>query len=234
MFVRFRQTAHRLQVSIVETRRVDGKVRHEHVASLGSIADPTDARDRLAFWLKLHERLASLSNRVDAAMQAIIFGKVHERIPMVLPDEQRALQLENAKADDRFWSTFQDLGEDQAVAMKAMAAKAARDAATAQENATAAAARAAEAKARIAKLENGEAVQGGLGAPVDADIIARQAGWTESDIQHAVRVAELGNLGLFDDYLDATVKATSGAERRTEKRIARRMLREACNHGKAS
>jgi hypothetical protein len=30
-------TAHRLQVSIVETRRADGKIHHEHVASLGSI-----------------------------------------------------------------------------------------------------------------------------------------------------------------------------------------------------
>jgi hypothetical protein len=37
MFVRFRQSAQRQQPSIVETRRVAGKVRHEHVASLGSI-----------------------------------------------------------------------------------------------------------------------------------------------------------------------------------------------------
>ena len=37
MFVRFRQTAYRLQVSLVETRRAEGKVKHEHVASLGSI-----------------------------------------------------------------------------------------------------------------------------------------------------------------------------------------------------
>ena len=77
-------------------------------------------------------------------------------------------------------------------------------------------------------------MQGGLGRPVDADIIARQAGWTESDIQHARHVAELGDLGLFDDYLDATEKATSGATRRIEKRIARRLLREACDDTKAS
>jgi hypothetical protein len=37
MFVRFRQTAQRLQASLVETRRIDGKVRHEHIAGLGSV-----------------------------------------------------------------------------------------------------------------------------------------------------------------------------------------------------
>jgi hypothetical protein len=40
MFVRFRQTDYRLQVSLVETRRLDGKVRHEHIAGLGSVECP--------------------------------------------------------------------------------------------------------------------------------------------------------------------------------------------------
>jgi hypothetical protein len=31
MFPRFRQTRHRLQVSLVETRRETGKVHHEHI-----------------------------------------------------------------------------------------------------------------------------------------------------------------------------------------------------------
>lgn len=39
MFVRFRQTRKRLQASIIETRRADGKVRHEHIAGLGSVDD---------------------------------------------------------------------------------------------------------------------------------------------------------------------------------------------------
>jgi hypothetical protein len=41
MFVRFRQTPRRLQASLVETRRSNGKVRHEHIASLGSVAGST-------------------------------------------------------------------------------------------------------------------------------------------------------------------------------------------------
>jgi hypothetical protein len=37
MLVRFRQTAAGLQCSLVETHRIDGAVRYEHVASLGSV-----------------------------------------------------------------------------------------------------------------------------------------------------------------------------------------------------
>jgi hypothetical protein len=40
VFARFRQTSTRLQVSLVETRRIDGKVLHEHIAGLGSIETP--------------------------------------------------------------------------------------------------------------------------------------------------------------------------------------------------
>jgi hypothetical protein len=37
MFVRFRQQARRLQVSLVQNRRVAGKVRAEHIGALGSV-----------------------------------------------------------------------------------------------------------------------------------------------------------------------------------------------------
>jgi hypothetical protein len=64
MFVRFRETGTSLQATLVETRRVDGKVRHEHVATLGSIPWPADTAARIMFWKKLHERLAKLANRL--------------------------------------------------------------------------------------------------------------------------------------------------------------------------
>jgi hypothetical protein len=69
MFVRFRQTKHRLQLSLAETRRIDGRVRREHIASLGSIENPPTAHARTAFWQRLHERLAKPSNRIDPATQ---------------------------------------------------------------------------------------------------------------------------------------------------------------------
>ena len=83
--------------SLMQTRRVAGKVRSEHIASLGSVDADVSVRERLAFWAKLPERLARLGNRVGPDDQAKIYGALHARIPMVTPDEQRAIQEENAR-----------------------------------------------------------------------------------------------------------------------------------------
>jgi hypothetical protein len=99
MFVHFRETPYGLAMSLVETRRENGKVHHEHVARLSSIETPLSVAARVEFWRELHERLVQLSSRLDAEMRAKVMGAVHVRVPMVTPDEQRALQLENAKGD---------------------------------------------------------------------------------------------------------------------------------------
>jgi hypothetical protein len=39
----------RLQISLIDTRRVDGKVRQEHIALLGSVPPAMTPADRLAF-----------------------------------------------------------------------------------------------------------------------------------------------------------------------------------------
>jgi hypothetical protein len=103
MFVRFRKSGCRLHLRLVENRRINGKVRQEHFASLGSIEIPQTIPDRLAFWQQLHERLARLANRLTGEAQGKVLAAVHARIPMVTPDEQHALQLENAEADANFW-----------------------------------------------------------------------------------------------------------------------------------
>ena len=69
MFVRFRVTLSSLQASIVETRRIGGRVRHEHVAALGSIKLPITPDGRAGFWEQLWQRLSRLSNRLDASAQ---------------------------------------------------------------------------------------------------------------------------------------------------------------------
>ena len=74
-------------------------MRHEHIAGLGAIIVPASTADRIDFWRSLHDRLSALSNRIGDD-QGKILGAVHERIPM--PHEQRDVQLENAKADQRF------------------------------------------------------------------------------------------------------------------------------------
>ena len=93
MLVRFRQTAAGLQCSLVETRRIDGKVRYEQVASLGSVSRSPSVGDRLAFWRRVYEQLAELADRIDAETQGQIISAVHSRIPIVTPNEQRALRV---------------------------------------------------------------------------------------------------------------------------------------------
>jgi hypothetical protein len=97
MFVRFRETPYGLAMSLVETRRENGKVGHEHVASLGSIETPLSVAARIEFWRGLHERLAQLANRLDVETRGKVMGAVHARVPMVTSDEQHALQLETRR-----------------------------------------------------------------------------------------------------------------------------------------
>jgi hypothetical protein len=158
LFVRFRHSRRRLQASLVETRRADGKICQEHIASLGSIEMPLTVVDRLAFWQRLHERLAKLSNRVDAAMQTKILGEIHARIPMVTLDEQRALQLENAEADEEFWSSMRDANQEFADGHKRLVAVAERKIAELQSAAADAGAEAARAKERAERIKKGEDV----------------------------------------------------------------------------
>jgi probable addiction module antidote protein len=93
MFVRFRKPKMRLQVSLVASHRICGKITHEHVASLGSISDPASPHDRLEFWKSLHEHLGRLGKRIGVADVGKLVAAVHKRIPMVEPEEQRELTL---------------------------------------------------------------------------------------------------------------------------------------------
>ena len=91
MLVHFRETPYGLAMSLVENRRENGRICHEHVASLGSIETPPSVAARIEFWRELHDRLAELSNRrLDAETRGKVMVAVHARVPMVTPEEQRA------------------------------------------------------------------------------------------------------------------------------------------------
>jgi hypothetical protein len=124
MYVRFRATDRRLQVSLVETTRIAGRVHHNHIASLGSIPNGRSLADRIAFWSKLHQRLATLGNRVDSAMQGVVLTAIHARIPMPTQDEQRVLQIKHARENARFWTTMSEVRTEQIAGLNAVAAKA--------------------------------------------------------------------------------------------------------------
>jgi hypothetical protein len=222
MFVRFRETGCRLQVSLVETRRINGKVRHEHIASFGSVRLPMTVPDRIQFWIRLHERLAKLSNRIDATLQGKILGHLHARIPMVTADEQRALQLDNAKDDARLWSAMQDLHAAQVEGHKDLVATAERVIADNQAAAAKAGERTQAASERIARIERGEDVSGGLDRPktpaeFDAQLIA--AGFTRADLRHMSTLAELP-----EEALDTIIEASLKASDRTTRSTARALL----------
>src|SRR5262245_32872216 len=90
MFVHFRETPYGLAMSLVENSRENGRICHDHVANLGSIETPPSVAARIEFWRGLHERLAQLSNRLDAETRGKVVVAVHARVPMVTPEEQRA------------------------------------------------------------------------------------------------------------------------------------------------
>jgi hypothetical protein len=223
MFVRFRQKGDRLQVSLIETRRIDGgKVRHEHVAGLGAIPTPPSVADRVAFWQRLHERLGKLGNRVDAATQGKVLGAIHAKVPMVTADEQRALQLENAKADAQFWDDLAGMHTSTVEDHKGLAALAERKITQSEAERANAAEHAAKAKDRIARIERGENVEGGMGKPMthaDVERICRAAGMSTSDLRYAQVLAMLPEAAL-----PLISKAAVESSDRAAKRMARRIL----------
>jgi hypothetical protein len=222
MFVRFRQTKTRLQASLIQTRRVDGRVRHEHVAMLGTVEAPPSVAGRLAFWQGLHERMARLGNRVDAAAQAKLLGDIHARVPMVTPEEQRALQLANAEADAQAWGTIADLHAGTVEGQEGVIASAERAKGAAAAEHAKAATHAAAAKDRVARIERGEDVAGGLGKPLTmADVL--KAGFTKVEIAHCIQVHEVSDAFGFDTMMKALREAKDRAERRELRALHRRI-----------
>jgi len=234
MFVRFRQTPSRLEISIVETRRVDGKVRHEHVASLGSIEVPPSVADRVAFWRRVNDRFGKLSNRIDPATQGKMRGDLHARVPMVTADEQRALQLENAEADERFWASLHGMNQEQVDGHKALAVTVKGAIATGQAGAAAAAAKAEAARIRAERIRKGEDVAGGLGKPMtreEVEAILLANGFTKSGLHHAERLSALFTAlekipGAKKDFWTAFHKYREAGELRIRRLAERDVLRK--------
>jgi hypothetical protein len=122
MFVRFRERHGRLLVSLVETRRVAGKVRQEYIADFGAIDMPPSARDRQTYWPKVHERISRLSNRIPSDQVGAIIGAIHARVPMVSVDEVPAINKDGAEKNLKWWQTHQAWCDEQVELHKLMKA----------------------------------------------------------------------------------------------------------------
>jgi hypothetical protein len=61
-----------------------------------------------------------MANRVDSAAHCAVLAAIHARLPMPTPDDQRAAQLETARADARFWPGFAVLRHTRGMARLAL------------------------------------------------------------------------------------------------------------------
>jgi hypothetical protein len=210
--------------SLIETRRVGGKVHHEHIAGLGSIDAPPSVRSRLLFWSKLPARLARLSNRVAPAEQVKICAAIHARIPMVTADEARARQIEVCEADERFWNSIGDHFADMAESHDNMAEGSKLRSAQAQAAAGDAKSHARAAQARLTRLKAGETVEGGLlDQPMTQEDMLKIVGWTTADLHHAWQLGLIDQAGLTGEF----IAKISSHQERAEKRLAREFARRA-------
>ena len=220
MFVRFRQTARRLQVTLSATRWDAGKVRDEHVGGLGSVPLSPATADRIVFWIKLHQRLAALGNRVDATQRGAILTAIHARIPMPTMDDHQAVQLEHARADARFWETFADMQAERIEGNKGLLATAQRAIAEGEPLAADAAAKAKAAKDRLERVEKGEAVAG-IPAPLTRADLLRLSGMTEAQLHHCERVAGIADADWWRLMIDEAVRRKANVEKAVVRQLHR-------------
>jgi hypothetical protein len=185
MYVRFRLQGNRLQASLVQGRRAAGKVHAEHIGALGSVDAEVSLRSRVAFWAKIHDRLAALGNRIGADEHAKILGALHGRIPMVTPEDIRAVQEESFKDDERFWDGMRDLNASHIEGLKGHIALAESKIAAMEPEVAKAAEKVEVARSKREKLKRGEAVAGGLGKRLDLDALIKAAGLTPSMLRRA-------------------------------------------------
>jgi hypothetical protein len=225
IFVRFRLQGNRLQASLAQSRRAAGKVQAEHIGALGSVDASVSVRSRLAFWAKLPQRLAALGNRLGSDEHPKIYAALHGRIPMVTAEEQRAVQEENFKDDERFWDTMWDLNAASAEEHKSLIATAEAKLKGHESAAADASEKLETAKNRLQRLQRGESVAGGLGKKFDVAAAMKAAGITPRLMKRARLLSSLTETE-FESLLEPTrMKRRIDAEDKAFDREARRIIR---------
>ena len=205
----------------MQTRRVAGKMQSEHIASLGSVDADVSVRERIAFWTKIEERLARLGNRVGPDDRDKIIVALGARIPFLTADDLRTVQAENAKADEQLWAGIRDMNAAAVEGRERLIAAAATEIAEYAATSADVAERVGSTKDRLARLERGEPVVGGLGKKVDIGAIMKAAGITPSDARHMREVASL-TAAEFESLLGVDgllLQAMGKAERRVVRKI---------------
>jgi hypothetical protein len=142
---------------------------------------------------------------------------------MVVVDEQQGIQLRNAEADERFWSTIRDVNQTYIDGFKRLIANAQSVIAKAEIAVADADASVEVARKRVERIKRGESVDGGLGEPLDWEDLVRTTGMTEKEIRHCQDISRLNEEELKHVASEA-VKAGKRAERSIARALARRKL----------
>ncbi len=126
---------YRLKVILVENKRVNGKVKQETIAMLGSInavwlpefwdgvenADELKCKNwemysiqhRTAFWETANERLKQLANRLGPDAKRIRIA-AHSRVPWPMEAERDRLELLETKHNYDYWKSYGEFIQGQA------------------------------------------------------------------------------------------------------------------------
>jgi hypothetical protein len=224
MHVRSRLQHQRLQISLIDTRRIDGKVRQEHVASLGSVPPDPSVQDRVAFWTKVHPRLSRLDNRLDPATRGRIMGELHKLVPMVPLDaavaDKVTIATRNVETSISLRGMYQGMIDDQ----KGLLAEVQRAIAEGE----AAVAKADEGVRRdqekLRRLEAGEDVPVRLFTYEDMIAALKLAGFTAADILRSRRIGQL-NKDETEEMSREFNREQGGARERLLDRIVNRIHR---------
>ena len=225
MFIRFRRQANRLQASLVQSRRASGRVHAEHIGALGSVDADVSLRSRVAFWAKIHDRLAALGNRVGADEHPKILGALNTRIPMVTPDEVHAVQEESFKDDERFWDAMRDLSAASVEENKSLIAGLEAKIAALEPEVAKAGEKVEVARTKLAKLKRGEAVTGGLGKRLDLRAVIKPAGITPRMLRRMLLFADMSETEFEALHAPTVSKRLFAAADKIVDREARRIIR---------
>jgi hypothetical protein len=200
-------------------------VHAEHIGALGSVDAEVSVRSRVAFWAKIHDRLAALGNRIGADEHAKILGALHGRIPMVTPEDIRAVQDESFADDERFWDTMRDMNASHIEGHKALIAQAESRIAAMEPEVAKAAEKVEVARSKREKLKRCEAVAGGLGKRLDLDALIKAAGLTPSMLRRARLFASMTEAEFEALHAPTVTTRWIDATDKIVKREARRVIR---------
>jgi hypothetical protein len=224
MHIRSRLHHRRLQISLVDTRRVDGKVRQEHVASLGSIPPDMTAVDRVTFWTLVHPRLARIDNRLDDATLAKVMRELHAKVPMVATGDEEVVahKIRVAEHNADIWTAVRDSTLATVADKREYVAILTAQIAEGEKLAADAAGYAAVDREKVERLKAGEDVN--VGKELDISEVCSRAGWTTADMRQATRLAALDEAELAE-VVPAIVRGHKLLEMAVVSRLYKRHIR---------